>query len=174
MNYSTRFFWAGVLTIVLGLVVLFNAAVASGAIVVVTGIVLLIGGAAQVVLGFLEEGSGRKWLTLALGFLTVFLGWSFLSNPLAGIVSLTTFLLILMAASGAVQVLFGLRARGTPFFWPLILSGLASILLAIILLSSPSATISLLGFLLGLHMLASGACLTMVGLYMKKLDALKK
>lgn len=171
-KYSTRFLWAGVLTIALGLVVLFNAAVTSGAIVIVTGLVLLIGGAAQVALGFLEEGGGRKWLSLTLGVLTLLLGWSFLSNPLSGVISLTTFLLILLAASGIVQIVFGLRARGTLFFGPFMIAGLISLGLAIILLASPTATMSLLGILLGIHMLASGGYLTLMGMFMKKLNVL--
>lgn len=168
MSYSARYFWGGVLTIALGLIVLFNAAVASGAIVIITGLFLLIGGVAQVVLGFLEEEAGSKWLTILLGVLTVLLGWAFLANPLAGIISLATLLLLLLAASGTLQVVLGFQARGTTFFWPLVLAGLLSIILAVILLSSPGATIVLLGTLLGIHLLASGAFLTMMGMFLKK------
>lgn len=166
-HYATRFFWAGVLTITLGVVVLFNAAVTSGAIVKVTGLVLLTGGAVQLVMGLLEGGGYHRWLTLTLGVLTLLLGWSFLSNPLSGVISLTTFMLILLTASGIVEILFGVRARGTPFFAPFMAAGLISLVLAGILLASPTATRSLLGILLGIHMLAAGAYLTLMGRFMK-------
>lgn len=172
INYATRFFWAGVLMVALGLVVLFNAAVTSGAIVIVTGLVLLIGGAAQVGLGLLEESTSHKWLSLTLGVLMLLLGWSFLSNPLSGVISLSTFLLILLAASGVVQVVFGFRARGTPFFGPFISAGLISLGLAIILLASPTATMSLLGILLGVHLLATGGYLLLMAMFMKKVRVL--
>ena len=167
MKTSTKFFWLGVLIIALGVFVLFNAMIASLAIVTVTGIFLLLGGALQIAVGFSAEGLGNRVLTWCLGGLTVFLGWSFMANPLAGIISLSTFLLILLAASGIVQILFAFRVRGTRFFWPLLLAGSVSVVLAIIVLSSPGAPLVLLGSLLGIQMLCSGASLTMMGLFFK-------
>lgn len=171
-KYSARFFWSGVITIVLGLIVLFNATVVSGAIVVVTGLILLLGGAAQVALGFLDDNSSHKWLSIGIGALTLLLGWSFLSNPLTGVISLTTFLLILLAVSGVFQIIFGFRTRGTPYFWPCMIAGLVSLGLALLLMSSPSATMSLLGILLGIHMLASGASLMLMGMFLKTVRVL--
>ena len=168
MKTSTKFFWLGVLIIALGVFVLFNAMIASLAIVTVTGIFLLLGGALQIAVGFSAEGLGNRVLTWCLGGLTVFLGWSFMANPLAGIISLSTFLLILLAASGIVQILFAFRVRGTRFFWPLLLAGAVSVVLAIFLLSSPGATLVLLGTLLGIQMLSSGASLTMMGMFFKE------
>jgi uncharacterized membrane protein HdeD (DUF308 family) len=168
MKTSTKFFWLGVLIIALGVFVLFNAMIASLAIVTVTGIFLLLGGALQIAVGFSAEGLGNRVLTWCLGGLSVFLGWSFMANPLAGIISLSTFLLILLAASGIVQILFAFRVRGTRFFWPLLLAGAVSVVLAIILLSSPGATLVLLGTLLGIQMLSSGASLTMMGMFFKE------
>jgi uncharacterized membrane protein HdeD (DUF308 family) len=168
MKTSTKYFWLGVLIIALGVFVLFNAMIASLAIVTVTGIFLLLGGALQIAVGFSAEGLGNRVLTWCLGGLSVFLGWSFMANPLAGIISLSTFLLILLAASGIVQILFAFRVRGTRFFWPLLLAGAVSVVLAIILLSSPGATLVLLGTLLGIQMLSSGASLTMMGMFFKE------
>jgi uncharacterized membrane protein HdeD (DUF308 family) len=169
MKISTKYFWLGVLTMALGTVVLFNAVMASAAIVTVTGIFLLLGGALQIALGFWAEGLGSRILTWCLGALTAFLGWSFMANPLAGIISLSTFLLILLAASGIVQILFAFRVRGTRFFWFLLLAGSVSIVLAIILLSSPGATLALLGILLGVQMLSVGATLASMGMFLKEI-----
>ena len=168
MKISTKYFWLGLLIIALGVVVLFNAVTASAAVVTVTGIFLLLGGALQIAVGFTAEGLGNRVLTWCLGGLTVFLGWSLMANPLAGMISLSTLLLILLAASGIVQILFAFRVRGTRFFWPLLLAGSVSVVLAIILLSSPGATLVLLGTLLGIQMLCSGASLTMMGMFFKE------
>ena len=168
MKISTKYFWLGLLIIALGVVVLFNAVTASAAVVTVTGIFLLLGGALQIAVGFTAEGFGNRVLTWCLGGLTVFLGWSFMANPLAGMISLSTLLLILLAASGIVQILFAFRVRGTRFFWPLLLAGSVSVVLAIILLSSPGATLVLLGTLLGIQMLSSGASLLMLGMFFKE------
>ena len=168
MKISTKYLWLGVLTMALGVVVLFNAVIASVAIVAVTGMFLLLGGALQIALGFWTEGFGNRILTWCLGALTLFLGWSFLANPLAGIISLSTFLLILLMASGIVQILFAFRVKGTRFFWPLLLAGAVSVILAIIVLSSPAATLVLLGSLLGVQMICSGASLAMMGMFFKE------
>lgn len=168
MEISTKYLWLGVLTMALGAVVLFNAVIASAAIVTVTGIFLLLGGGLQITLGFWAEGLGNRIQTWCLGALTAFLGWSFMANPLAGIISLSTFLLILLAASGIVQILFAFRVRGTRFFWFLLLAGSVSIVLAIILLSSPGATLARLGILLGVQMLSAGASLTTMGMFFKE------
>jgi uncharacterized membrane protein HdeD (DUF308 family) len=168
LKISTKYFWLGVLTMALGVVVLFNAVIASLAIVTVTGMFLLFGGALQIALGFWTEGLGNRVLTWCLGALTAFLGWSFMANPLAGIISLSTFVLILLMASGIVQILFAFRVRGTRFFLPLLLAGSVSVVLAIIVLSSPGATMVLLGTLLGVQMLCSGASLTMIGMFLNE------
>ena len=107
-------------------------------------------------------------LTMALGALTAFLGLSFMANPLAGMISLSTLVLLIMAASGIVQILFAFRVRGTRFFWFLLLAGSLSVLLAIIILSSPGATLALLGALLGVQMLSVGASLTTMGIFFKE------
>lgn len=171
MQTSKRFFWGGVVTLALGVIILFNATFVSSAIAVVTGLFLLVGGAAQIALGFLDDTRDRKWLTVLLGVLTLVLGWVFISNPLAGVFSLTTFLLLLIAASGVVQVIMALRARGTPYFAPFLLAGLVSAVLASILLFSPTATMALLGILLGVHMIEVGVCFIMMGYLTKSLDA---
>ncbi len=168
MKISTKYIWLGVLIMALGAVVLFNAVIASAAIVTVTGMFLLLGGALQIALGFWTEGLGNRILTWCLGALSAFLGWSFMANPLGGMISLSTLLLILLAASGIVQILFAFRVKGTRFFWFLLLAGLVSVVLAIILLSSPGATLALLGTLLGVQMLSAGASLTMMGMFFKE------
>ena len=74
LNASSKYFWFGLLTMALGGIVMLNAAIASVAIVSVTGVFLLLAGAAQIVLGFQAEGTGPKVLTCLLGALSILLG----------------------------------------------------------------------------------------------------
>lgn len=168
MKNSRKFFLLGLLTLAFGVVVLGNSAVASMAIVSVTGILLLLGGVLQIALGFWVEGTGNKVFTWVLGGLTLFLGWSFLSHPLVGVLSLTTVLLVVMAAVGILQILFAFRLTGTSYFWMLLLSGGVSLVLALVLISSPAATMELIGVLLGLQLLSGGASLVMLGMNEQK------
>lgn len=167
MKESLKFFLFGLLTLALGITVLANSATASTAIVSVTGILLLLGGVLQIALGFWAEGFGNKVFTWVLGALTLFLGWSFLAHPLAGVVSLTTILLIVFAAVGILQIVFAFRASGTPYFWPILLSGAVSLILAFVLISSPTATMGLLGVLLGFQLLSGGASLFLIGMRLR-------
>ena len=167
MNESTKWFLMGLVVLALGIVVLGNAATASAAVVTVTGILLLLGGVLQIVVGFWSEGTRSRLFAWALGALTLFMGWSFLSNPLAGALSLTTVILLLFLAAGIAQLLFSFRLKGTVFFWVLLGSGGLSILLAMVLLSSPEATMDLIGILLGLQLLSSGASLVSMGMFLR-------
>lgn len=168
LKLETKYFWFGILTMAFGAAVLLNAAVASLALVSVTGIFLLLAGAAQIFLGASAENVGAKVLTWLLGALSILLGWSFMANPLAGAVSLSTLILVLFAAGGLVQIAFAFRVKGTQFFWPLVIAGLLSLVLAFIVLSLPEASLALLGALLGIQMLSAGASLTMWGMARKQ------
>ncbi|MEY8120716.1 MULTISPECIES: HdeD family acid-resistance protein [unclassified Falsihalocynthiibacter] len=168
MKDSLKFFLLGLLTFVFGGTVLANATAASMAVVTLTGILLLLAGVFQIALGFWAQGTGSKAFSWGLGALTLFLGWSFLENPLEGVVSLTTILLILFAAAGLLQIMFAMRVKGTPFFWGLLLSGALSLILALVLLSSSEASMTLLGILLGFQLLSGGASLFMIGMTLRK------
>jgi len=90
----------GLLSIAFGIFVLGAPVVASVAVTVVTGVLLLIAGAMQFVGGFTVEGTGNKILSLIMGAVMLFLGWSFLDHPLQGTVTLATVMLILFMAGG--------------------------------------------------------------------------
>jgi uncharacterized membrane protein HdeD (DUF308 family) len=168
MKNSTKLIALGVVIALLGVIVLGNAALASLAMVTLTGGFLLIGGGIQIVGGFSVDGTGGKVFAWLMGALMVFLGWSFVANPLEGIVSLSMLILILLAAGGVLRIVFAWRVRTSPFFWPLLLSGALSVTLALYILSSPEATMLLLGTLLGIEMIFNGFGLLSFGMHLRK------
>lgn len=170
MKNSTKLLLLGAVTILFGVIILGNAAMASLAVVTLTGGVLLVGGGFQIVGGFSVGSPGGKLFAWLMGALMVFLGWSFLSNPLEGVISLSMLILILLAAGGVVRLVFAWRLRTSPFFWPMLLSGVLSILLAVYVLSSPAATMLLLGTLLGVEMVLNGLGLVFFALFLRKLE----
>ena len=171
------FLLAGLLSIAFGIYVLGNTVVASIAVTAVTGAFLLIAGGVQVVAGFGAEGTGNKALAILLGALMLFLGWSFLSNPLEGMISLTVLITVLLLASGLTRILLSFQAKGTGLFWPILISGAVSLLLAaVILMNFGAASLSLLGILLGIELLTNGVGLTFLSLFFRNLpvDAAQK
>ena len=161
----------GLLSIAFGVFALGNAVAASLAVTVVTGVLLLISGALQVVGGFTVEGTGNKVLSLIMGAVMLFLGWSFWAHPLEGTLTLATVMLILFMAGGIARVILSFQMKGTQFYWPTLISGILSIILAGIIWSyataEPAALLSLLGILLGIEMLFNGFGLVFMALFIK-------
>lgn len=175
MSDSLKWILLGLLVIVFGVIVLGNTVLASLAIATLTGALLLAGGVFQIIGGFSVEGIGGKIFAMLMGALMAFLGWSFLSHPLAGVISLSMLILILLASGGIVRIIFSFRMSGTPFFWPMLVSGALSLLLAGVIWANvsaePASMLSLLGILLGIEMLFDGFGLIFVGMFAKRTEA---
>lgn len=165
-----KFLLLGILSIVFGIFVLGAPVVASLAVTTVTGFLFLFMGGLQVVGGFSGEGLAEKIFGILMGLLMLFLGWSFVANPLEGTVSLALLVLILFAASGVVRLAFSWRMRSTPYFWPMLISGALSILLAgYIWTNFAAASVSILGIMLGIELLFNGWGLVVLGLFVRKI-----
>jgi len=162
----------GLLSIVFGVFVLGAPVVASIAITATVGILLLISGGLQVVGGFSVDGMGNKILSILMGAIMLFLGWSFIAHPLQGTISLAMLVLILFLAGGIARVFLSFQMRGTAFFWPTLISGVLSILLAGYLWSNATAELaaSFLGLLLGIEMLFNGFGLVFTSLFFRSAD----
>lgn len=159
----------GALSVVFGVIVLGAPVVASFAITTLAGFMLLIGGGVQVIGGFTVEGMGHKILAIIMGLIMVFLGWSFLKNPLEGILTLATVVMILFAAGGIARIILSFQMRGTQFFWPTLISGALSLVLAGYVFANASVglALSLLGILLGIEMLFNGFGLIFAAFFVK-------
>ncbi|MFC3612499.1 HdeD family acid-resistance protein [Lutimaribacter marinistellae] len=160
----------GILSVVFGIVILGAPVVASVAITTLTGILLLIGGGAQIVGGFTVEGAWGKIFAIIMGIVMALLGWSFLSNPLAGTLSLAMVVMILFAAGGIARIILSFQMRGTQLFWPTLISGLLSLALAVYIFSNATAglALSLLGILMGIEMLFNGFGLIFAAFFVKR------
>lgn len=179
MKDSTKWILLGVLTVIFGVIILGNTAIASVAVAVMTGAMLLIGGILNIVGGFTIEGTGSKIFAWIIGALMVLLGWSLLAHPLEGVISLSMAVLILLVAGGLTRIFVSFRMSGTAFFWPMIVSGVLSLVLAWVIWANataePATLFNLLGLLLGIEMLFNGVGLIFMGLFtrsaVKKLSA---
>lgn len=173
MKDSLKWTLLGVLSLAFGVYVLGNAFLASMVVTTIVGVLLLVSGGFQIVAGFMTEGLGAKIFGILLGLLVAYVGISFLSNPLEGILSLTMLLLIVFAASGIVRIVFAMNMRGTPFFIPMLLSGAFSLFLAIFLFSKfdDPAILTLLGMLMGIELLLNGMGLIVLGFSVKSDEA---
>jgi len=167
MALWTRWLLLGIASVVFGILALGNAVAASIAVTLVTGLLLAVAGGVQVWLAFGED-RGRKLWSLILGAVTLLLGLSFMVNPLGGTVSLAILVTVLLAAGGIVRLALAWAMRATRFFWPMLLSGALTVLLAgYILANFAAVSLSLLGILLGVELLFNGAGLIVLALFVK-------
>ncbi|NRB18829.1 MAG: DUF308 domain-containing protein [Rhodobacteraceae bacterium] len=156
----------GALSLFFSILVLGNTVIATMAVTTLTGAMLMVAGVFQVIGGFSSTDSmASKIFTILMGLLLGFLGTNFLFNPLQGAISLTMLVLILLLSSGVVRLIFAWRMRSTGYFWPMILSGAISVLLAgYIWTNFVAASLTFLGIMLGIELMMNGFSLIVIGL----------
>ena len=120
----------------------------------------IFGGILQVLAVFQGEGWGARIWALVLAVVFLWLGISLLGNPLAGILSLTLVAAMMCMAAGSAKICLPCLARGSGYFWPMVLSGAISVILALMVFSNfPQSAAVLLGLLLAVELLSSGVTL---------------
>lgn len=168
MGEWTKWLIAGLLSVALGLLALANAVAVSTAIVWVTGSMLLLAGSVQAVLGFSDDTSFNRFLSVMLGLLIAVLGISFMRNPLEGTMSITALIALIIGAVGVLRLVWAFRMRQTGYFWMMLISGALSILLAgFIFANFQQASEKLLGILLGVELLFNGGALAVLALFLR-------
>lgn len=168
MKLWVKWLIVGILSIAFGIFVLANPVAASFAVTLVAGTLFIVSGAVQLWAGFGADDGGSRLLGIGLGVLMLLLGLSFVFQPLQGIISLATLATILIAANGILRLIAGWNMRQTALFWPMLISGALSVLLAgYIVANFFEIAPSLLGILLGIELLFNGAGLMALALFIK-------
>ena len=113
---------------------------------------------------FTREGLPGKLLAGLLGVIFLMMGISLLSNPLAGVMSLTLVAAFLFLFGGIAKIIvafmFGIRS-----LWLVALSGALSLLLAFMIFTNfPASALSVLGILLAVELISSGVSLISYGM----------
>jgi uncharacterized membrane protein HdeD (DUF308 family) len=169
MSEAHKWLLLGLVSVLFGILVLGNTVIATLAVTTLTGAALLIAGVLQIIGGLSgDRQTGSRIFAVLMGILMSFLGVNFLFNPLAGAISLTMLIMILLATSGILRIVFAWRVREAPLFFPLLLSGALSVLLAgYIWVNFAAATLSLLGILMGIELVLNGAGLILWSLILR-------
>lgn len=171
MKIWVKWLIAGILSVLFGLFVLANPVAASVAVTTLAGVLFAMSGGFQLYAGFGAEGSG-KWMGIGLGALMLLLGFSLMFHPLEGVISLATVVTIMFAASGIVRLMTAFKMKETAFFWPMLISGALSVLLAgYIIANFFEVAPGLLGILLGIELLFNGAGLIALAFFLRTAKA---
>ncbi|AML50958.1 MULTISPECIES: HdeD family acid-resistance protein [Falsihalocynthiibacter] len=172
MKHWLLWFIAGIVLVAGGILALANPLAATLTATAIAAWSFLIGGVVQLYAALKHEGTGSKvWPALA-GGVSIVLGVALLNNPFAGIISLTLLVAILFLVIGITKVVVSFSLKGTGAFWPVLISGALSVILALMIFSDfPQSAVTILGVLLAIELISSGVSLIMMSLNSKAATA---
>ncbi len=160
-------FWLlvlGALLIVVGLVAISSSFIATLATVVILGILLMIGGAVEIVDAFLGRGWRGFWMHLLGGILYLVLGFLFVQRPLAAAAFFTLMLAAAFFVGGLFRIVVALSERFYGWVWVL-LNGIVTLVLGILIWREwPEAAFWVIGLFVGIDMLLDGWSLVITAL----------
>ena len=155
----------GAVLVVLGIVVIASPIVATMAIELLVGWILVIGGVLQIVQALRARGWRGFLLHLVGGILYLLVGVLLLYDPLGGALALTLVLTAFLVVQGIVQIVIAVQIRPTRNWGWLLASGVITLLLGLLIWSGwPSSALWVIGLLVGIHLVVTGASLIMLGL----------
>lgn len=159
-RHSLWYLIQGGLMVLTGIVALVYPLVASKAVIIFLGWLLIINGIVQ---GISLIGAWKVphfWLQLVSVVLSVVVGALFVRRPGEALLALTLILIVFFMVEGISKVVFSLTIRPFPNWGWVFASGVIGILLAIYLWTSlPITAVWLLGLLIGILLVSQGAAL---------------
>jgi uncharacterized membrane protein HdeD (DUF308 family) len=159
---------AGLVAIAGGVFALANPLAATFTATTIVAWLFIIMGALQIVAAFGDMGLGARIWTALLGALAIAIGFWIISNPVAGTLALTWTIGVLFLIEGIIKIVLAFAARGTGYFWILLLTGVVSVLLAgMILARFPESALTIPGILLAVDLISTGVSMVVLGLHLK-------
>ncbi|MBW7982770.1 HdeD family acid-resistance protein [Enterobacillus tribolii] len=143
---------------------------ASGAVLsIVVGILFLLSGI-TLIASMISNRSGNLWPMIAgilMGIAYLVMGYVFVTNPAAGILTLAFFLGVLFLLGGVIRLITGFKLRGVSGSWVQILIGVLDLIIAYLLLSAgPLTSMTMLITFVGIELLFSSfSCFMLAGLF---------
>lgn len=172
-KHSTWFIVYGGLLVVLGAIAIVAPGVATLAVELMVGWLLLFGGAFGLVAVI---SSGRSapgfWWNLVTAIICILAGLSLLTRPMAGTLTLTIIVAAFLLASGVAQVIQAIGYRSEiPSAWTwMLLTGLVNILLGMIIVSGlPGTAVWVLGLLVGINLVMTGTAVVMAAVCIRRM-----
>ena len=148
----------GVLMILTGILAIAMPGAAGIAVNVLVSWLLVFSGCAHLAFAWFRRSAGGFLWELLLGVLYLFIGGYLLLHPAAGLASLTLALAIYLLVEAALEFVLGFTVRPLPGSGWLILDGVVTLILAVMIWRTwPSSTEWVIGTLVGVSMLFSGA-----------------
>jgi len=158
----------GIILLALGLAAIVLPLIATVAIAIVIGWLLLMSGIVGLIATFRMRRAPGFWWSLLSAILAIAVGLMLLQSPLAGALSLTLLLTVFFIVEGVASIFYALEhKRELSGRWSFfVLSGVLDLFLAsIIILGLPSTAAWALGLLVGINMVFGGSAVISMALH---------
>lgn len=160
---SSRLLWLGLGLLVVGLLALIFPIVSTLVAALFVGWIFLLSGGFMFVGAFSIHGTGPFFGALLLGLLSMVAGVFLVFNPLAGAVALTLTIGVIFIFQGAFEIFFAFETRPHDGWVGMLISGIASIVMAVLIAAGwPAISLVVLGILLGVNLITTGIGYIMV------------
>jgi uncharacterized membrane protein HdeD (DUF308 family) len=160
----------GIVQIIVGILCWVDVVAASLAGVVIIGVLLLIGGVAQIVHAFSVRGWSGFMLYVLIGILYVIGGLLLMDEPVRGSLIITVVIAVLLIISGIARLIVAATHRHMRGLWLVILSGIVSFAVGVLLYASlPWSSLWVLGTLIAIELIFHGIAWLQFGFALKKL-----
>jgi uncharacterized membrane protein HdeD (DUF308 family) len=161
----------GVVLLVLGATAIALPLLATLALTILIGWLLLVSGVMGLVTTFWMRGAPGFWWSLISAVLAVAAGLLLLASPLSGAISLTILLVVFFIIEGAASVMFALdhkRELSGKWGW-MLMSGIVDLVLAAMIFGGlPSTAAWAIGLLVGINMIFGGSALIAMALHARR------
>lgn len=154
---ADRLFWLGLAMAALGIAAIAFPMFSTLVAALLVGWAFLISGLLTFFGSFSIHGTGPFFGALLLSLLSVAAGVFLLFNPFSGAVALTLLVGVLFVLQGAFELFFALEVRPHPGWLGMLISGIASVILSLVIAAGwPAISAIALGILLGVNFLSTG------------------
>lgn len=164
----------GIILLLLGLVAIVLPPIATLAVEIIVGWLLLIIGIVGLITTFRMRHAPGFWWSLVSAVLGIAAGIVLLGWPLSGILSLTLVLIVFFLIEGVASIMFALehkRELSGRWGW-MLASGIVDLVLgAMVFAGLPSTAVWAIGLLVGINMVFGGAALIAMALHARKAPA---
>jgi uncharacterized membrane protein HdeD (DUF308 family) len=162
----------GIVLIVVGTLAVMMPLVATLAMALVLGWLLVLGGVAQLVGAFWTRDWSGFFLTLLIGLMYVVLGLMFLRAPLKAELAMTLLLACVLMVGGLFRIIGAIAFRFPHWGWTLV-GGAINLLLGILIWQQwPEAAMWVIGLFVGIDIIFTGWMWVMLSLAVKNLKPL--
>lgn len=163
----------GIVLVVLGALAIIIPPIATLAVTILVGWLLLISGVLGLIMTFWMRSAPGFWWSLISAILGIVAGGLLVARPAVGAVSLTLVLIVYFVIEGVASIMFAIEhRRALPGSWGwMLVSGIVDLVLsALIFAGLPSTAAWAIGLLVGINLIFGGISLAAMALSARRID----